>query len=556
MTYEDFELRVLDGEVTERTLVRFPVVTGDKFVPAGELELFTAIADPRRAAFRRRLIARGLPIVTAILVGLQIRIYLWSMIPSRRAWVQEHLTNWAPAIYEGGEVWRLLSYGLLHLNLSHILLNLVFLGYTSYHIERAMGRRNLLAIFFGSTTLGGLASIFLGGFKPSLGSSGGVFGLIAAAIVLGWKHGDDLPVRARRYFGWALIPYLAMSLISGLSSDTIDNWCHLGGMLAGGALATVLQPEALEADRRPNQYWRRGLLAAGLTLFLGLALLGTRGVPLQPVYKEGWSVPQPPYWRESWTFTGDRGVSSGFGEATLGWTRVDYPTPITPEGAVAELLNRVGAAALDVVEISRSPTQLAGVPATRLSLGYRYLEKDYRLEALIVSRGIYIHWAWIASPAHLAPTYAPLVERIFGGINLPLPEELLAASQRASEFPGSPEMAVQHADALYKLGEPEKAVREYRRALAINPKHTDALLGLLRTTKDYGLPEAPAVAELVLREGGLQPEVWVAVAELYASLGDSPRAKALLDGAWARWPGDRLLRRARNKAGLSVVVEP
>ena len=58
--------------------------------------------------------------------------------------MQEYLTNWAPAILEQGEVWRLLSYGLLHLWFPHLLFNMLFLVYTGYHLERAIGRANLL----------------------------------------------------------------------------------------------------------------------------------------------------------------------------------------------------------------------------------------------------------------------------------------------------------------------------------------------------------------------------------------------------------------------------
>ena len=98
MSYEDFEEEVREGRLTARTLIRFEVVTGDDFVPAGDLELFQTLADPRRMQFRRNLTRPAMPILTAILVGLQIRIYLYSFREDAESELQNNLANWAPSI--------------------------------------------------------------------------------------------------------------------------------------------------------------------------------------------------------------------------------------------------------------------------------------------------------------------------------------------------------------------------------------------------------------------------------------------------------------------------
>ena len=554
MTYEDFEQRVLDGEIDERTLVRFEVVTGDQFRPAGELELVQAIADPARASFRRRMTEAGIPIVTALLVGVQVRLYLLAQVPGRRAALQEQMTNWAPAIYEGGESWRLLTYSLLQVTLPHLVSNLLFLSYTGYHLERAMGRRNLLILFFGSAFFGGLLSMRFGDFKQSLGSSGGVFGLIAASIVLGWKHGDDLPVRARRYFGWALIPYLVMSLFSGLQNQQVDNWSHLGGMAAGAVLATLLQPEALERSRRLNQgvRWASGALM-GLVM-AAFSMAGVRAMPLVPVDKEGWVVSQPAYWRDYWTFVGDRGVSSVRADAALGRTRVDYPRPLLPDAAADELLARVGASARDVEVLSRTPFSVDGLEGRVLQLRYRYAEASYTMRAVVLSRGIYIHWMWLSAPEDQDERYAAVFDELLGTISVPLPAELVEASARASAHPRSVEPAVTHGDALYRVGDPAGAMAAYARALSIQPGAPEALEGKLRTVRDYGLPDGIAIAKEALVLGAEDPDVIVAAADLLEVLGAHDDAVAALDEAWARRPGDRALRRARNRFGLPVAL--
>ena len=105
--------RIRDGEIAPETLIRFEVVTGNLFKPVGELELYHALADPERMAFRQKLMKVGIPLITAILVGVQIRIYLISGLSGAEEWLERNLTNWAPGIIEQGQAYRLFSSGLL-----------------------------------------------------------------------------------------------------------------------------------------------------------------------------------------------------------------------------------------------------------------------------------------------------------------------------------------------------------------------------------------------------------------------------------------------------------
>ena len=98
--------------------------------------------------------------------------------------------------------------------------------------------------------------------RPSLGSSGGDFGLLAAAVGFGWKQGDMIPEQARKYFGWAVLPYLVLSLGMGLRSSAVDNWGHFGGLLGGAVLATLLEPSHFQRHRGNNARVRQAALFA------------------------------------------------------------------------------------------------------------------------------------------------------------------------------------------------------------------------------------------------------------------------------------------------------
>jgi membrane associated rhomboid family serine protease/tetratricopeptide (TPR) repeat protein len=554
MTYEDFEQRIRDGEIDARTRVRFEVVTGEDFVPAGDLELFQALADPRHMAFRRNLSRPGIPIVTAILIGVQIRVYLSSWAPEAKLLLQEHLTNWGPAILEQGEVWRLLSYGLLHVGFTHLLFNLCFLAYTGYHLERAMGRANLAVLFFGSVFTGGLLSMAMAPERASLGASGGDFGLLAATVIVGWKYWESIPVRARKYFGWALAPYLGFSILSGIQAENVDNWSHLGGLIGGAVLVTLLEPELLAARRVVNTRWRA--VAIGLMAVLGLAI-AVRGVwlvPLTAEQAEGWAVSRPAYWQQGWTFTGDRGWFSPTLQANLSTTTTTHPRPLGPDEAADALIERVTSDSREATVVSREPAELAGLEARRLVLQFDLYGQQQEVIALVATRGLYEHRVQFQSVAEAAGRYQPLVERVASSVELTEVPELVEARGRAGMHPRSAEPASALGRALYRSGDPEGALRAYEKSLGIDPRRVEAIAGRLRVYADYPVPGGAQVAREALAAWPLEPQVVVAAADALAGAGEEAAAVEALDQAWRDLPGDRTLRRARLRRGLPVAL--
>ena len=554
MTYEDFEQRIRDGEIDAGTRVRFEVVTGDAFVPAGELELFQALADPRHMAFRQNLSRSGIPIVTALLVGVQIRIYLASWAPDVKIILQEQFTNWGPAILEQGEIWRLLSYGLLHVDFTHLLFNLCFLAYTGYHLERAMGRANLFILFFGSVFAGGLLSVAMAPERPSLGASGGDFGLLAATIIVGWKYWESIPIRARKYFGWALAPYLGFSILSGIQAENVDNWSHLGGLIGGALLVTVLEPEALASRGSANRRWRSAAVGLMSIISLALALRGVAVVPLSAERAEGWTVGRPAYWQQGWTFTGDRGWFSPTLQANLSTTTTTHPRPLDADEAADALIERITTDSRRATVASREPARLAGLDARRLVLHFDLYGQPQEVVAIVATRGLYEHRVQFQAIKESARNYSILVDRIAEGVVLEEVQELVDARARAGMHPRSAEPASALGRALYRVGDAEGALAAYEKSLRIDPERVEALEGLLRVHADYGLPGGIGLATTAIEERPLEPRVIVAATDVLTSAGEDEAAVQALDDAWQALPGDRTLRRARLRRGLPVAI--
>jgi membrane associated rhomboid family serine protease len=73
---------------------------------------------------------------------------------------------------------------------------------------------------------------------PSAGASGALFGLVGVLFVFGIKFRRELPEGFRRAFGTGLLPMIMLNLFIGYAGrGFIDNAAHLGGFVAGAALA-------------------------------------------------------------------------------------------------------------------------------------------------------------------------------------------------------------------------------------------------------------------------------------------------------------------------------
>lgn len=136
--------------------------------------------------------------------------------------------------------WQLLTYGFLHGNLTHIAFNMFGLWMFGQDLERLWGPRRFLVYYLicvvGAGFIQLLVAGFQGGLYPTVGASGGLFGLLLAygltfpnRVVV--PLFPPIPMRAITFvFVFGLLElYLG---VSG-SAPGIANFAHLGGMLFG-----------------------------------------------------------------------------------------------------------------------------------------------------------------------------------------------------------------------------------------------------------------------------------------------------------------------------------
>jgi len=109
--------------------------------------------------------------------------------------------------------------------------------------EAAFGRAQFVVLYVLSGLAGSVVSLAVS-VGPSVGASGAIFGLQAAAIVLFRVHRERLLVRDRRV-GFVLIVWAIFSIAGGLMDPFIDNGAHIGGALGGALIARRLHPVVL-----------------------------------------------------------------------------------------------------------------------------------------------------------------------------------------------------------------------------------------------------------------------------------------------------------------------
>ena len=138
--------------------------------------------------------------------------------------------------------WQIVTYGFMHSSstLMHIIFNMLMLWMFGRDLERLMGPQRFLTYYMtcviGAGIVQLLVGVYQGGGVPTLGASGGVFGILLAygmhfpnrTLMLIFP---PIPMKAK-YF---VIMLGLFELTIGLSGvrNGIANFAHLGGMLFG-----------------------------------------------------------------------------------------------------------------------------------------------------------------------------------------------------------------------------------------------------------------------------------------------------------------------------------
>lgn len=235
----------------------------------------------------QRLFGNQLDLVPAIVVTC-VTLYVVSLVlqpeaifrmgglfdllaPGTRALYQLGMTS--RMVMLDGWWWTVFTAIFLHGGILHIFFNMMWVRNLGPGVTEVYGPARAFVIFMISGALGFVLSDFAGG-HPSIGASGSIFGLLAALIVYGRKHGGS--AFTAQLWQWAILMFAMGFLMSG-----VNNWAHAGGFAGGWGVAQLMRFDHEKRESLGVQLLAIALILVTLLGFV-LSFIRVTGMVISP----------------------------------------------------------------------------------------------------------------------------------------------------------------------------------------------------------------------------------------------------------------------------------
>jgi membrane associated rhomboid family serine protease len=178
-----------------------------------------------------------MPPVTQALLGANVLIFFVVQQLGPDIIGQFALWPWGSGLFRP---WQLVTYAFLHGGLTHLAFNMFGLWMFGSELERVWGPRRMIQFYLVSVLVAAVAQLlvtgFLGSNAPTVGASGGLFGLlIGFAMVFPRRKITPLipPIPMPAPVFVALYGAIELTLGVTGSASGVAHFAHLGGLLGG-----------------------------------------------------------------------------------------------------------------------------------------------------------------------------------------------------------------------------------------------------------------------------------------------------------------------------------
>jgi membrane associated rhomboid family serine protease len=188
----------------------------------------------------------GLFVQQAFAPALTLSLALW---PIGGAWLFVPQAGFAP--------YQVVTYAFLHGSVPHLLFNMLGLYMFGAPLERALGPKRFVFYYLACVVSAAITQLVVlgiaGTFVPTVGASGGVFGLLLAYAVMFPHHRimllfPPIPMPARRFAALYAGIELALGIVG--TSSGVAHFAHLGGMIGGFLLLRGWHVRAMPGEAR------------------------------------------------------------------------------------------------------------------------------------------------------------------------------------------------------------------------------------------------------------------------------------------------------------------
>ena len=216
---------------------------------------------------RDEIPTKHVPIVNYVLIAVNILVFalMWLSGENQEAVVYQFAlipVNLTTGL-DPGDVSDIYTSMFMHAGLMHLAGNMLYLWIFGDNVEDSMGRFKYLIFYFVGGTVAALTHILTNPSSeiPTVGASGAISAVLGAYLVLFPRSRVMTLIPLGFYLKMTLVPasivlglWFVLQLFSGVLSlggpdvGGVAFWAHIGGFLAGVALALLL------ANRRRPEY--------------------------------------------------------------------------------------------------------------------------------------------------------------------------------------------------------------------------------------------------------------------------------------------------------------
>ncbi len=177
-----------------------------------------------------------MPPITQALLLLNVAIFCLDLFVG--PWFTQLFALWP--LGHGFLPWQVGTYAFLHGSIGHLFFNMLGLWMFGSELERVWGQKRFIQFFTASVLTAALAQLLvnmlLGSLAPTVGASGGLFGLLLAFGMMFPNRTimplfPPIPMKAKVFVAL----YGGLELILGVTGTAsgVAHFAHLGGMLGG-----------------------------------------------------------------------------------------------------------------------------------------------------------------------------------------------------------------------------------------------------------------------------------------------------------------------------------
>lgn len=187
--------------------------------------------DPPVKTLLTRTPATSLIILSTTLVWIIAAVQASSIINTASTPLGNATVLWGPAvIHDASGLVRGLSVLFMHVDLQHLLVNMLLLWFVGGAIEGYVGSSRLLALYAAGGFASSAAVLYFQPVTPTAGASGALFALMMILIVIHKRQGLSLATS---------VALLVVNVVNTFLVPHVSVAGHVGGMVGGTIVALM-----------------------------------------------------------------------------------------------------------------------------------------------------------------------------------------------------------------------------------------------------------------------------------------------------------------------------